>query len=461
MTKTHRQKSPPLPALLIVILFDPWGCSNGSKTADTVSETTETATVDTMSDTESLTEEDETPPELPSLCSLVLEGTSASEPVGRANSTKGDARWPTLAMSGEEGFFVMGYKDGEEPRDWDVRIAPYDCAVHGTPLPAPLSPSEPLAKGTSSRFPAAVATAEGYTVVFEDTRWDHDCDAKDLANCRSDLGMIALDPTGEPVAGDDPVRLTADSAVATRPSIAATSTGTLVAWLEAAQDGAGNALVLPVDSKGNPGSALSLTPKEDADGESRVQLASSKEQALVVFGLADPERIGAVLLSANGTAPGDLLVLDEGGSCRNPAVVATQDGYLVLWRRQITNDYEIFARSVSQTGELRPIERISYTTTDVRAPFVAWNGTSALGVWTSDRLSGAKACLQTSCAPQVLAAVLQPSGALASTEIAVSNDVNEQTSPTAAWDGSGWLIAWEGRRNLRQEVFYARIDCDQ
>lgn len=426
---------------------------------DTVSETHSVAT--TATETGSDTEDDETPPELPKLCRVSLGATTVSEPAGQASSTKGDGRWPNLALGDERGLVVYAYRDGAAPFDWDIRVADFDVAAHASSSsPDPLVASEPVAKGIASRQPAAVATTKGYLVIFDDARWDPTCTANNLLSCRTDLGALALDATGAPLSGAGPVRLTSGSGVSSWPGLASTDAGAFVGWVEAGQDGAAHAMVLSVDLDGNPGTARSLTPDADADGESRVQLAVLGDTMLVVYGLESPARVAAQRLTLGGELIGQTLILDEGGGARGPAVTPTQAGFLVVWRKQLKNDYEIMARSVSDAGELGQTQRLSFTTTDVGEPAVAWNTEQALVTWTSARPSGSEKCSVASCNAQIQAVLVSLEGSLTAAELTVSDDANDQTRPVVAWDGGGWTIAWEARRNLRQEVFYGRITCD-
>jgi hypothetical protein len=83
-----------------------------------------------------------------------------------------------------------------------------------------------------------------------------------------------------------------------------------------------------------------------------------------------------------------------------------------------------------------------------RAPSVAWNGSSYLVVWEGDR----------GASWDVYAARVSATGVVQESYIAVSAASGNQREPTVASNGSGWLVTWQDfRSGTSLDVYGARV----
>ncbi len=230
----------------------------------------------------------------------------------------------------------------------------------------------------------------------------------------------------------------------------------LVATAAAAASGAPSTLAITV------GPELPVTdpvpaPAPGSQGPSDV--AWGGNQFLAVWTDARSERgsdIFAARVSANGTVldPNGLAVTDGASVSNAPAVAWDGTDFLVVW--DTSDDYtpgDIRAARVAPDGTVLDPGGFGVVSDphDQRSPDLTWNGTHFLVVWQDDRSGSGFDVYGARVAPD--GAVEDPNG------FPVSAAAKAQTVPRVASDGSGWFVAWQDARGKTLDVFGARVDA--
>lgn len=124
--------------------------------------------------------------------------------------------------------------------------------------------------------------------------------------------------------------------------------------------------------------------------------------------------------------------------------------YLAVWADQRGSSTDIYGTRVSAAGAVLDPKgfAISTATGGQYKPRIAFDGTNYLVVWIDSR-SGEYDIYAARVSKA--GAVLDPSG------IAVSTAKGMQRTPSVSFGGSNYLVVWEDRRNVSQDIYGARI----
>ena len=407
------------------------------------------ADTDTDTDADTDTGEDDTPPELPAACSISV----LHQPV----SGDGDGRWPAIVRGGDHALITWAYDEQEgEAEDWDVQVASFDLEA----APIVGEAAEPINPSALSEKPAMAHRDGVFGVVWLDARWDPACDTADLDACRRELAFLELDPTGQPVDSAEPVQITLDEDVNGRPSIAATSSGYLVAWNDTAGS-SGTAQVVAVGADGTPGAVHLLGEQGAAAPMRRVAVAALGEQAIVAWLGIDQTNIYTQEIGPDGAPLGEPRELGDMTPCLRPRLAAGDDRILLTWTKRPVEDYDVY--SIALDGSGAPIgdeQRITWTDRDVLYATPVWDGERFAVAWLGDRADGADECAVDSCNDQVFITALDAAGAPRARAVRVSDNPNDSSVADITWHPGGYTAVFEVRRNMRQQVFYGTILCD-
>jgi hypothetical protein len=140
----------------------------------------------------------------------------------------------------------------------------------------------------------------------------------------------------------------------------------------------------------------------------------------------------------------------------SPAIAYDGTNYLVVWEDRRNNSYDIYGARVSLEGMvLDPVGIAICTAVDSqKIPFVAFDGSSYLVVW-EDKRSGSSF--------DIYGARVSPDGTvLDPTGIAISAANRGQRSPSAAFDGTNYLVVWSDYRNYSNsdDIYGARVNTE-
>jgi hypothetical protein len=407
--------------------------------------------VDTDSETD--TGEDETPPDLPALCSADVFNT--------ATSGDGDGRDPKIAWGTTSGAALMAWtydpQDEDLPAQWRIQTTPYD------PLAPEISAVEPFDLSSSvASLTAMSARDSGFGAVWLDSRWDPACDADDPESCAVDLAFAALDAAGAAFALD-PIRLTADGLPRSQPAIAGTPDGWLVAWAQTDAESDLRLVSLSLAPDGTPAGEPQVISGDEliSSNAADVAIAVGETIAVAVWRGSGLDTVLAQPVSLDGAPIGDTVIVDQGVATRSARIAAGDDGFAVVWSRRTVDDYEVFARLLTSAGApLGEASRLTWTISDEAGTTASWDGTSYGVFWLGNRANGTEECVDDNCEDQAFASVLDADGALASVPVLLSDNANPSSNGDVAWDGSGWTAVWEVRRDMRQQVFRGRMTCE-
>jgi hypothetical protein len=439
-----------------------YGCNGGDDSTDSDIDGGDTDT-DTDSDTDTDTGEDETPPDLPELCTLDIAQSSASEKDDLSSPDKGNGRTPDIAFNGST-LMVWSYFSKEEDATWEIQAAPYDPLPDGGlpgPDGGPPGPvGTPASKGPVAQMSSIAARGQEFGIVWLDGRWDPNCDESNFGDCHRDIAFLNVDSTGQALSGPGPSRITIDTDVASRPDIAATENGYVVTWVELA-DSINNVMAKPIDESGNPGDSQQVSTDEGPKNDSEARAAAIGDTVVVTWSDEKQRKILVRVLDGDAVAIGNVATADEGTLCYKPRIAAGAGEFMLSWNKQPYDDIEIYTRKLDGSGTpVGEANRITWTTSDVFDSALAFNGSCFSVAWLCTRANGADEPVVETAEPQVFAGLLDENGALSAVPVLLSNDPNNCNNLQISWDGGGWTAVWELPRDMRNQIFYGRMTCE-
>ena len=341
---------------------------------------------------------------------------------------------PAAAWDGTN--FLVAWSDWVSAVTWDLRAARVSPAGVVADLGSPIMVS---AAANDQTDPAVAWDGTSFVVAWADRR----SGANDIYASRVTSAGVAQD------AGGIAVSTAAGEQVA--PTLAAAGSTVLAAWGDSRGPGE-DAYGARIDA----GSVL------DASGRILSTLASPQEAPSVAWDGAGylavwqdgrspgGDDVYAARAAADGTPLDGTGILVSAGAApeAEPDVAWNGSSYLVVWQDYRSGTgYDVYAARVSPAGALLDLGGIAVSTAvgDQTSPSVASDGTGFLVTWTDGR-SG-----EDVYASRVDAAgtVLDAGG------IAVSTAAGAQRAPAVAHSGTGWLVAWEDRRNGAFTDLYA------
>jgi hypothetical protein len=298
-------------------------------------------------------------------------------------------------------------------------------------------------------YPSVAFDGTYYLVVWEDHRSVSDID---IYGARVDASGTVLDPSGTAISAavDDQGY----------PSVAFDGTNYLVVWEDHRSGSDSDIYGARVDTSGTvlEPSGIAISTAAGYQWSSRV--ASDGTDCLVAwhdYGSGPDEDIYGARVDTSGT------VLEPSGTIIStapapqpqyyPSVAFDGTNYLVVWAdHRSGSGYDIYGARVTDSGTVLDPSGIAVcnAVNEQYSPSVAFDGTDYLVVW-QDYRSGIEDDIY---GARVTASgtVLDPSG------IAISSDVDYQEVPSVAFDGTNYLVVWEDLRNGYDNTYGARVD---
>ncbi|MFO0547308.1 MAG: DUF4215 domain-containing protein [Polyangiaceae bacterium] len=269
----------------------------------------------------------------------------------------------------------------------------------------------------------------------------------DAANIDSAVFPIALDPTLSAEFGMDLPVLVGAAGEQTEPSIAWSGTDYLVVWADEAASAvrgcrvSGAGLLLDPDGiTVAPGSVAFNTPHAPA-------VASNGSDYLVVW--QDVSDVRGARVDATGTVldTPSLVVSAAPNSQATPSVASNGADYLVVWDDSRSGSgIDIYGARVTTDGAVLDTAGLPISLgTNSQQSAVASDGADYFVVW-ADRRSGSNYDVYGSRVT-TSGAVLNPMG------IRISLGQMSQ-QPTIAFNGTGYFVAWQDRREGPNEAIY-------
>jgi hypothetical protein len=137
--------------------------------------------------------------------------------------------------------------------------------------------------------------------------------------------------------------------------------------------------------------------------------------------------------------------------CRD--VAAGNGGFLVTWHEERPGDgLEVYARRYAPDGHaVGPVISLPSAPGDQSCPTAAWNGSNWLIVWSDLR----------STQGDIFGVLVSGSGVVSpSLEFPISTAAGTQGGPAVAANGTSWVVAWTDERNGNQDIYAARVAAE-
>jgi putative metal-binding protein len=289
-----------------------------------------------------------------------------------------------------------------------------------------------------------------------------------LAWSGSEFGMLWPQDTGALFFSrldDQLVRMGSDTTVtgdgffrAADPTLSWTGTEFLAVWYGRllAEAGEDNDLwAARIDAAGNRiGVPFKITHNETSDSSPAIA-SSGSSVGLTWVTLGDYGDVYFHLLNPFGVPVGAAVSIAVGtGDASWPTIAWHGAGFGIAWRDTRDGNPEIyFCRLDASGNKIGPDVRVTASPGEAQSPSLAWTGNSYRIAW-EDWANGEG---------QILVAVVDASGQVTGLPEVVSVVTHQPAEPSIAWTGEQWMVAWADDSpvpgTVGTEVFVSRESC--
>jgi hypothetical protein len=134
-----------------------------------------------------------------------------------------------------------------------------------------------------------------------------------------------------------------------------------------------------------------------------------------------------------------------------PSVAWSGSEYGLTWVDSRTGDNEIFFVRMSAGGEKRGSDlQVTTSSGDSTVPTIAWSGSEYGLAWYDDRDGDM----------EIFFARISAGGTKLTTDVQVTEYMRSSETPSIAWSGTEWGIAWSESRDLNPEIYFVRLSGD-
>ncbi len=304
--------------------------------------------------------------------------------------------------------------------------------------------------GGDVRVASAVGSSSHPSLAWAGSGWGVAWRDERDGNGEIYFGRIGAD--GVRIGGD--VRLSDTPGLSTQPSLVWAEGEYAVAWRDEAS-GAPVIRLTRIDAGGSeiPGAGTRLSDAPGMDAGRGPSLAWTGSG----FGLAwDDTRFGnpeivLALLSTAGELRGPVIrVTDEPRNSTGPSLVWTGAGFGVAWRDFRGGNFEVyFARLGAAGARLDADVRVTADPALSTTPSLAWTGSEFGLAWQDNRDGNAETYF----------ARLDAAGARVGGEMRVTSAPGESAAPDLRWSGDAYALVWHDLRLGDAEVYFTLIGC--
>lgn len=255
-----------------------------------------------------------------------------------------------------------------------------------------------------------------------------------------------------------PVTTTGVPGVPASADVAFDGTNYLIAWSDP-RNGFLDIFATRMNRKGGLIDPVQLGVDTSADDSIEPAIAFDGTNYLVVyvqFSSGGPARdVRGRLVSTAGSLIGSAIPISVGPQTEaRPAVDFDGSDYLVVWEDDRAGDRDIYGTRVSRGGVVLDPAGLVFSEAEGNElrPALAFDGTNHLVTWTDSRGSSSSGLDVFGARVNASSVVLDPSGVLLSSVV-----TNAQTAPATASDGTNHLVVWRDARGTASEIFGARV----
>jgi len=295
---------------------------------------------------------------------------------------------------------------------------------------------------TGESFPAVAYDGTDFLVVWQDSRNG----GNDIYGARVTADGVVLDPSG--------IEISAASGNQTLPAVSSGAASSMVVWQDArngalndiygSRVGADGTVLDPAGLLVCGNSADQINAAVTYDGA--VWLAVWNDLRTGVW------NVYASRIDSTGTVldPGGFGVCTFRSQQFNPAVAFADSIYLVAWHDSRNGPKDIYgARVRDDATVLESAVLISRAASGQADAALACDGSNYLAVWDDLRLSTGR---------DIRGLRFGPDGTLLDTSsIGICAASSDQTLPSAASGGDGWLVVWQDARGTANDIYGARV----
>jgi fibronectin type 3 domain-containing protein len=138
------------------------------------------------------------------------------------------------------------------------------------------------------------------------------------------------------------------------------------------------------------------------------------------------------------------------GSCLNPSLAASSTGFGLSWDGDPDGNREIYFALLTSTGtRIAADVRVTNNSADSRSPSLAWTGTQYGVAWEDERTT----------VTDIYFARVSGGGAKLGVDVQITSDAASSQVPSLVWTGSEFGVAWLDSRYGGEECFFARISA--
>lgn len=279
-------------------------------------------------------------------------------------------------------------------------------------------------------------------VEFLDVPEDSDADVLDGLDAEEEPSTIVCEKIGTDV------RVTNDSALSQRPSLVWTGSEYGMGF-EDERDGNREiyfgrispvGLIIDSGTRLTDATALSIHPSLSWNG--------SQFGFIWYDGRSSTDEILFRRVSPIGELIGSEIPVTSDGYSRDPSLAWTGSGYGTTWYDDRNGNWEIFFALISQEGApLTTNIRVTNDTSNSRSPSIVWTGSEFGVTWYGDRDGN----------DEIYFRRISNIGDLVEDLVRVSSGDENSHYPSLVWTGSEYGIAWHDFRDGNGEIYFARL----
>ncbi|MBN2466134.1 hypothetical protein JXD38_10990 [candidate division WOR-3 bacterium] len=354
----------------------------------------------------------------------------------------GDRSSPDVGYDGTN--FLVVWEEDRDYSDWDIigaRVTPEGVVLD----PAGIAISSAADDQT---MPAIAFDGANFCVVWEDTRVDTLCD---IYGARVTPDGVVLDPVGIPISTTEYDELT--------PAVAHDGTGFFVAWEDYRADFVSDIYGARMTAEGLVLDTSGIPISTAANVQMMPVLAFDGTNLLVAWedfrSISSFDVYGARVTPAGTVLEPDGFVISQAaGDQYSLAAGFDGENFLVAWGDlRSGSKYDIYGARVTPQGTVLDLDgsAITQAANDQYYPVIGFDGANYLVAWEDDRGGSGYDIYGGRVTPA--GAQLDPAGFL------ITQAANAQGSPAVAFDGTEFLVAWEDDRN-GLDIYGARVTLD-